>query len=1012
MKMNIFKRSFWGLSTTFWGLMLGAVIVGGQIANQYSGQINSFLNINPFIRVDDSSNDTPDVMYYKSDFMQYRWHKNEQTGKYEFQQKWNKDGLNSYIRDVTKRVDAEGSVLLWNNNDALPLKENANISLFGTSQLPSNYITSGEGSGSHASNTNDSLKQCLESDGINVNGDLYSRYEIAGMGKKWKMFNSFPNGDLNVVEFSINEVKFADVKDTSDSSIARYGDAAIMIISRNGSENGDLNFNTPESINGNYSDLTNDEIEILNNLMEYKKQGKVKNVVLVLNTANPMQFKNISKFDIDACLWSGNGGTSSFRALADVLSGKLDPSGHLADTYLFDNYSAPSTVNQGDFTYSEYNSLPATTTYTHNTKYIVYQEGIYVGYKYYETRYEDQVLNQGNAIGNFGVKNSTDSWTYNQEVAFPFGYGSSYAKFERKDFKVTYNKGIYNCSLKIKNVSSDKYGQDTFQVYLQKPHTEYDKTYGIEKSAVELVGFAKTKRLAPNEEVTLNVSIKEKELASYDSYNKKTYILEKGNYYFATGLNSHDALNNILKAKGASGSYYDNEGNASFTHLVNKEEDDFETYSISEKTNEKITNQFDNADLNLYENTTDQHITYLSRKNWKDTYPTSAPVIKCTNVNMIEDMQYTLESDDIKNTDGIKMPTYGKDNGLSLIDVMYDDVNDKKWEDLMDQTTFEEQCKLVLYGANAIAGAASINAPGAKSMDGPAGMRLAENTIAYPSQTLMATTFNLSLIETMGEAFGMEMMSEGYTGIYGPGANIHRSNFSGRNFEYYSEDGVLSGLMLDAELKGLSSKGIITFAKHFLLNDQERNRYGVATWANEQTIRENYLRAFEYSVTNDSTIGLMSSFNRIGCKWSGAHKGLLTNVLRNEWGYKGVIETDAGAADFMTHKMALVNGVVAGQDLWMMGKEGNEFGEYKNNPVVAQAIREAAKHNLYAQVHSNTVNGLKSGVKIVEITPWWKKVITGATVATGIITAACLGLTIASFILVNKKKESDVNYEK
>ena len=348
--MNIFKRSFWGLSTTFWGLMLGAVIVGGQIADSYSGQINSFLNIDTFIKVDDSTNDTPDVMYFKSDFMQYRWHKNE-DGKFEFQQRWNKEGLNSYIRDVTKRVDAEGTVLLWNNNNALPLKNDSKISLFGTNQLPSNYITSGEGSGAHAANTNDSLKACLEADGVKVNPDLYSKYEIAGMGKKWKMFNSWPNGDLNVVEFSVNEVKFDEIKTTADATVSQYGDAAIVIISRNGSENGDLNFNAPESINGNYQDLTNEEKDILDNLVKYKNDGKIKNIVLVLNTCNPMQMKNISKYDIDACLWSGNGGTSSFRALGDVLTGKLDPSGHLADTYLYDNYSAPSTVNQGDYLY-------------------------------------------------------------------------------------------------------------------------------------------------------------------------------------------------------------------------------------------------------------------------------------------------------------------------------------------------------------------------------------------------------------------------------------------------------------------------------------------------------------------------------------------------------------------------------------------------------------------------------------------------------------------------------------
>ena len=223
---------------------------------------------------------------------------------------------------------------------------------------------------------------------------------------------------------------------------------------------------------------------------------------------------------------------------------------------------------------------------------------------------------------------------------------------------------------------------------------------------------------------------------------------------------------------------------------------------IIKVTLNKITNQFDNADVNLYKNTQDQKTTYLSRNNWEDTYPTGA-LLKCTNLDMINDMQYTLASEEVNNTENVNMPLYNQDNGVSLIDLMYEDYNSEKWNKLLDQMSYEEQCKLVLYGSNAIAGAASINAPGAKSMDGPAGMRLAEGTNAYPSETLMATTFNLPLIEEMGEVFGMEMLANGYTGIYGPGANIHRSNNSGRNFEYYSEDGVLSGLMLNAELKGL-----------------------------------------------------------------------------------------------------------------------------------------------------------------------------------------------------------------
>lgn len=1014
---KMFHRSFWSLSTLFFAILFAICMVGGGIANSYEGWINSFLHCETTKRVDNSADETPDVMYYKPDFMQYRWHYNKDTQKYEFQKRWNQEGLYSYIKNVAKNVDTEGSVLLKNENQALPLKQGAQISMFGTSQFSNNFITTGQGSGYHASNTTDTLRSLLLNQGIEMNEELYNVYERINPNYKPTMFNTFPNNDLNYVEFKVNEIPLSEIQGAMDNTLGKglYGDSAIFIISRLGSENGDTDFSAPGHVDHNYMDLNKEEQDILQKLTEYKNAGKLKNIVLVLNTCNAMQFQTIAKYPIDSILWVGTGGTSSFRALSDVLTGKADPNGRLADTYVYDNYSAPSTVNTGDFTYAKSSGVPGVETYAHNNKYVVYQEGIYVGYKYYETRYEDMVMKRGNAAGNFGVKNSTSEWIYQQEVAYPFGSGSSYATFEHSGFKVSDNNGKIYAEIKVKNTSETYSGKDTFQLYAQKPYTEYDVQNHVEKASVELVGFAKSRLLAPGEEQTLKISINWSDLASYDAYGKGTYILEKGDYYFAYGDNSHDAQNHIIAKKGAVESkYVDGTGNADFVAQISIKEDDFTTYATSAVTGEKIVNHFNNADVNLYENTSDQKMTYLSRSDWAKTYPVNPVSLTCENPNMVKDMQYGHE---IAKDANASMPTFGANNGLSLIDLMYEDYDSEMWDQLLDQLTVDDYKNLILMGANAILGASSVNAPGGNIHDGPAGIRDAAGSIAYPGQTIMASTFNTDLIYQLGEAFGMEMQYLGYVGLYGPGANIHRNAFGGRNFEYFSEDSVLSGWILDAELRGLSDMGIITYTKHFALNDQERNRYGVCVWANEQSIREIYLKSFQYSIENEKcgTVGLMSSFNRFGCTWAGAHQGLLTDVLRKEWGFKGSVMTDAAVGGYMGaggHVEAIASAMAAGQTIWLSDLRAQGFGSYFNDPVVAQAARQACKENLYAQLHSSAMNGMKSGVAIIEVVPWWKKAIRGAQIGVGIVTGACFAMAVASFVIVGLTKKKEEQNEK
>lgn len=999
---TIFKPSVWALSSTFFGILFATVIVGNAVTTEYRGQINSFLGINSYQIVDDSSNDTPNATYYESPYIKTRRYKNPQTNKWEYQVKKNYDAMREYCVYTAADVAREGMVLLWNDDNALPLKEGEKVNVLGQASSPLNFNASGQGSGFHAMNYTGNIAGALENNNLIVNQDLYNLVCKQATPYKHSTY-MLSSDDVQAYGYKGGEIPYNNIKETLESGLTQYGDAAIYVISRLGSEAGDTNDYTEGYIDGNYQDLHQEEVKTLEGLVKLKSEGKLKKIILLLNTCNNMQFKNIKKYDIDACVNIGNPGTGAYIAIADVLTGRANPSGKLADSILFDGYSAPATANFGNLEWSEVSGVQGNATYSRNGNYIVYQEGIYVGYKYFETRYEDIVLNQGNANGLFGVKCSSGNWKYEEEVAFPFGHGLSYTTFEKTNFKVVERENQFICSVDIKNTGSVK-GKETFEVYYQSPYTEYDKQNLVEKSAVKLIGFNKTKELEPNESETLNVVVDKKDLASYDSYNKGTYILEKSdNYFLATGDNAHDALNNILALKGKSVmNGMDKEGNSSFAYKYSVSRDDFETYSKAPRTGNKIENRFNDADLNLCSYTQDQKVRYLSRSDWAGTYPASATKLKCVNPEMVKAMRYGQELETPAKT---SLPLYGQDNGLSLIDLLYENYNSEKWDLLLDEMTFEEQAKLVTYGSNAVAGAASVAAPGFKSGDGPAGMRDQAGSVCYPSGPIKAQTFNKDLILRLGSAMGMEYMDAGYVGIYGPGADIHRTIFSGRNWEYYSEDGILSGYMLAREVEGLQKRGIIPFTKHFALNDQERNRYGVTTWANEQTIRENYLSSFQRAVEEADMHGLMSSFNRIGCTWAGNHKGLLTDILRTEWGFEGVVETDAGVGAHMTSNLNYANGVMAGQDLWMAGGNTAVFNDTKNNPDVAYAVRIGAKNNLFAQLHSYAMNGVKSGTKIIEVTPWYVNTLLGLEIGVGIVLGLCLLATGFGAYLKYRRKE-------
>lgn len=1009
-RQKLLNGTAWSFVSGFMVILLLILFIGGDIAiTQYSASINGALGIDIYPKVTDPAlfDGEADREYFKSKFVKKDENGNEIFAENETGIKrpvYDDDALLAEAGLIAEQVASEGSVVLMNKSTdgvpALPLDAGSKVSIFGRAGLEWSHI--GQGSGQKGFNPSKSLHRAFEDCGLSLNVKLDAEYRQI----KSKNPNNYTWDSCS------GPPSFDSVTEHNADSVKQYGDAAIMVVSRNSGEGWDPYW---------WFDLNTEEKAYLTKLLDYRKNGVVKKVILLINSSNAISFKSVKDYDLDACVWVGMGGDKTYEQVANVLSGKIAPSGRLPDTFVYDieksepayprgSDLADNNHNGGGYTYSDYNEsavgLPGyTQAGTFNNKYLIYQEGIYVGYRYYETRYADAVTNDGNNANNTaGSSKSGEGWSYANEVAYPFGHGLSYTTFAYSDYTVTENADgkNYDITVNVKNTGA-RDGKEVVQVYLQKPYTDYDKNpeHPVEKAAVELVGFTKVS-VPKGETVSATVSVPKSSFKSYDAYGAGTYIVEKGKYYLATGFNSHDALNNILAKRGfTTENGMDADGNSALAHEIELTDDDFTTYAVSEYTGAAITNRFDDVDINRYDGRDGQSVTYMTRNDWS-TFPTNKAKLSIKGEKMIADMQYGKY---VEPVEGDEMPVFGQvtaDAKLQLSDMIGASYDDPRWTDLMNQLTWEDHMQLLTYSFRMIAGAPNADIPGGKALDGPAGVAWT----CYPCEVLMAATFDTELIERLGTMFGTEAMHANVVGIYAPGANIHRSASGGRNWEYFSEDGFLSGAILVSELKGLQSAGVIVFTKHFVLNDQEKNRAGVCVWANEQTIREIYLKPFEMGVTQAQMNGVMSSFNRLGCTWSGRHKGLLTDVLRGEWNFKGVNQTDcvSDGYEHMINEHAMAEGLLAGQDMWMSYGYKAVLDNYKDNPTVAKALREAVKKLVFAQANSFAMNGLGVGVYVIEITPWWETLINVCKWVCLALTLACVGVTVTCFALPAAEK--------
>ena len=915
--------------------------------------------------------------------------------------------LVAFEKQLCRDIEAEGAALLVNRDNTLPLAAGTKFTPF--SQSSFNLLYGGTGSGQVSADDAISLKAALDGAfGENsVNPEQWKFYAGAG----YKRVNADTTGG-NQGQYRINEVPWSEYSDALKGTWSQYGDVALVVLARSGGEGADLPSGLPEleayMTDGDYLRLCKEEIEMLENLEQLKEQGTFKKIVVLLNSSNTLQLDFVDDYGIDAVLWIGDVGMTGITAVADILAGTVNPSGRIVDTFLKDNHSSPAMQNFGAYPYANGASYDVATAQNNtdpgigkcNQDYVVYQEGIYVGYRYYETRYEDYVLNQGNA----------GEYDYSADVAFPFGYGLSYTTFEYSNFSVEEQGDAFQVEVDVKNTGAVD-GKHTVQIYFQSPYTQYDIDNQVEKAAVELCGFDK-KFIAAGDTEHFTITVEKEDLTSYDHMNAKTYILEDGDYWFTVGRDAHDAVNNILAAKGADQGRMTAAGDAGLAFKWNNPTFDKTTYAVSSATGKPITNLFDNADLNKYEGDDGQDITYLTRSDWTGTFPATVS-LKITE-QMWKDGLSHDEADRLAIIENMKalywsdvaaMPPMGVDNGLTAAMFTEKDIDDPDWMKLVQQIPYKEMTQIIYNGFHQTMAAPSISLPGTLDENGPQGFTMGltggSSAMAYTSEDVMAATFNRELIENMGKCISEDFLhaagSDGtvYSGIYGPGANIHRTPYCGRNFEYYSEDGWLAGEVAAVEVAAIQDRGVYVFTKHFALNDQEEGRYGISTWSNEQAIRELYLEGFEGSVAKGGGMGVMSSFNRLGVIWAGAHRGLMTGILRDEWGMKGAAITDCSMfALYMDYRM----GLLAGQDIWDgLSMRMATLDGLENDPVIVSACQTALKRISYSITHSHAMN--VGSATIVPITPWWQMTLYSVTAVAAVLTAGSV------FMLIRSKKK-------
>ena len=882
------------------------------------------------------------------------------------------DATVSKANELAKEVQSEAITMLKNDDSNLPLS-NKKVNVFGWGST--NPVYGGTGSGSMSDQYDTvSLLDGMKEAGLETNADLS------------KLYTDY-RADRPVVamwsqDWTLPEVPADQYSDSLLSDAKSFSDEAVVVLTRVGGEGADLPTNmkaktiTYKNNSKDYDDFQDGEHFLQLSKTERDMIDLVtKNfdkVTLVYNGANAFQFDFLSNYpQIKSVLWCPPAGQTGFSALGDVLAGETNPSGKTSDTFVKDLTKTPvfnntdgaaaasssSVGTDGAFVYDNVDDLAATyTAFTgrENTvlpSFVNYVEGIYVGYKFYETAADEGLIN------------------YDDTVIYPFGYGLSYTSFEQKMGDVSHKDGKVTFDVTVTN-TGDTAGKDVVEVYYNPPYTDG----GIEKVSKNLVAFEKTGKLEPGASETVKIEFDDDDMASYDNKNAKAWVLEKGDYDISIQSDSHHVIDSE-KINVADTITYDSESN---TH------NDDQTVA---------TNQFDYAAGD---------VTYLSRANHFANYveATAAP----TNFSMSDEVKAAFTNngnyDPTKyDDDSDEMPTTGAKNGLRLADMYGKDYDDADWEKLLDQLTFDDMDNLIANGGYGTPAVSSVGKIQLTDADGPASLNnnfTGVGSIGFPASTAFACTWNKDLAKQFGEMIGDMAHDMHVAGWYAPAMNIHRGAFSGRTFEYFSEDSLLSGVMASNEIAGAKEKGVYSFMKHFALNDQETNRSNmVCTWADEQAIREIYLKPFEMSVKEGGAQAVMSSFNYIGYTYAGASSNLLNTVLRDEWGFKGFVLTDySGGYGYQNGDQEIRNG---NDSMLATTKITNHITDKSATSV--KAMRTAAHNILYT-----AANGwqYENGEPKVD-TPVWR---IAMYVVWGVTAVLAVGLEVLTIMKYLKRRKA------
>ncbi|MFF2272090.1 glycoside hydrolase family 3 C-terminal domain-containing protein [Agromyces sp. NPDC058136] len=767
--------------------------------------------------------------------------------------------------EVAERISDEGLVLL-ENDGVLPLAE-PRVNVFSFASFNLRY--GGNGSGGSDQSTAVTLYDALDEQGVEVNPELKQAMEDAGA----KTDEGPANGLVAIVDMLAGGGEKEPAPDylTDDvmTQAKSFSDTALVVIGNDGTESTDM---TAEQLT-----LTDEQRALFDTVT-----GTFDQVVVVVNSGNQMELGFLEEYpEITGAVWIGTPGPRGAVSLAKILTGEVNPSGRLTDTYAYDVSSAPATENFGDYRYENA-----------ERGLLEYEEGIYVGYRYYETRY----------LG--------DEAGYQAAVQYPFGYGLSYTGFDRQASAPVVADGRVSIDVAVTN-TGDVAGKDVVQVYASAPYLEG----GVEKSSIVLAGYAKTASLEPGANETVSIDFALRDLASWN-LDQGAYVLDAGQYQLSVATDVHTPV-------------------ATFPIDVAETT----VYDTDETTGAQLENRFGYAADGL---------TSLSRADWVGTYPSDDDLDPVASDAVLEAMDPTIEP-----ADG-DAPTLEADNGIKLEDLQGLEFDDPKWEEFLDQFTLDEQIDLFATGAYETKAIDRLGIPSAILFDSPSGLSFFFGNVtaaAYPTEVVVASTWNDALAFELGESIGAEANAYGVEGWYAPGMNLHRTPMGGRDFEYFSEDPLVSGKMAAGMISGAQSKDVLTFMKHFALNEQEINARlpGVNVFIDEQAMRELYLRPFEISVKEGDASGAMSSFINIGGSWSGGNEQLLQEVLRGEWGFDGVVSTDAVIGGFMDPTLAVRHG----NDLMLAPLPNSSISAvkkaYKEDPVgIGEGLRERAHNISYA----------------------------------------------------------------